>query len=330
MSSVTEPAKGSEEARRIWKQWAVRNRLMDGDQNFRLTGITERRRVFRNGLNRKDGNLMTAIEQVLIKIVHFKNAVIERWPETIRVMLNDSSLNGRGSQPFESWVGPPGLEKRKQATRVWTDLIQFFVLEYHINNVTWLDNDTVSLGGEQGYLPRMGLSLSEGLCDDIMDIVSGDCYGVGFMQDCVHTFCLSIIMQKNATPYNNPLLFWVALLLQTEEFGDQPRLEFAGMKDELTMREKLEAIVHYARVFILDLAYMSWLKTDSVPEAWRTSLEGALNGGDWDWSDDGDPRPVEQEGDPANFTEPYWQAFKSHFDSQFLKKIKKLNSFSVD
>jgi len=57
-------------------------------------------------------------------------------------MLNNTGRNDQESGLFQSWVGPPGLEKRKQATRVWTDLVQFFALERHINQVTLSDDAT--------------------------------------------------------------------------------------------------------------------------------------------------------------------------------------------
>ena len=88
------------------------------------------------------------------------------------------------------------------------------------------------------------------------------------------------------------------------------------------MREKLEALVHYARVFILDHAYMNWPDSDKRPE-WRKALETALNAGSGGWVDGLVPRPVEKEGDPADFSEPHWQAFKAHFDDLRKKWLVK-------
>ena len=132
-------------------------------------------------------------------------------------------------------------------------------------------------------------------------------------------------MQENPTPQNNPLLFWVALCLQTEEFGNQQRLEINGheSKDEFTMKEKLEALVHYARVFIMDHAYQSWLLSDSVPQEGKIALETALSSDRWDWINHGLPRPADQQGDPADFAQPHWQAFKTHFEALHSKWLVK-------
>jgi hypothetical protein len=230
-------------------------------------------------------------------------------------MLNRTQAD-QDTGPFVCWTGPPGLEKRKQATRVWTDLVQFFILEYHINQISWSD-ESPSQTKHSFDLADMGFTISEDMGDDILDIVEADIIGMSYMKDAVHEFCLSIIMQENPTPHNNPLLFWVVLCLQTEEFGNQQRLEFDGVKDELTMREKLEALVHYARVFIMDYAYQRWLSSDSVSKEGQTTITNTLNSDlkDYSWIDSGLLRPVDQQGDPPNFAQGHWQAFKVHFEA---------------
>jgi hypothetical protein len=316
----TPPAQGTQQERERWISWARRNRLVNQNGHFTNTRVLQRRSVFRNGLDAKDLLLTGMIEKCLIDVVHFRNSVTERWPETIRRMLADPGTGA--ARPFESWVGPQGLEKRKQGTRVWTDLMQYFVLEYHINNMTWQGN-VLNMRGSEGYLPDVGLRLSEDFGDDIMDIVQASMIGPDYMEDAIQSFALSIIMHENPTPRNNPLLFWVALLLQTEEFGNQPRLEFGGLRDSLTMREKLEAIVHYARVFMLDYAFKGWRRLESVREEWNLAVSIALDSGGWQFTDDGTPRPAEKEGDPADFTQPHWQSFKDHFDGLRTKWLVK-------
>jgi hypothetical protein len=329
MTTVSAPARGSEAERQTWRRWAHSNGLTDNNDHFIKTSISERRSRFRNGLEREDTLLLNLIEKTLIDIVHALNTEVERWPETIRTILNRTGGNDQEAEPFETWYGPPGLEKRKQSTRVWTDLIQFFVLEFHINNMTWSnDSNSISIRDESGYLSEMGFMTSEedSFGDDILDIVQ-DCNffrvvdSVENLKNSIHHLCLSIVMQEDATPQNNALLFWVGLCLQTEEFGNQQRLEFYGLKDELTMKEKLEALVHYARVFIMDHAYKSWLHSDSVAEGWKMAVETVLNSKSW--VDRGLPRPVNQQGDPADFSQPHWEAFKTHFEALRTKWLIK-------
>jgi hypothetical protein len=87
-------------------------------------------------------------------------------------------------------------------------------------------------------------------CDDIIDIIQVRMYGIEHLKSSIKSFILGIIMQKNATPMNNPLLFWVGRILQTEEFEDFSRLGFADLKDELTM---------YLRKIGSDLALCTFL-----------------------------------------------------------------------
>src|SRR5262245_41017914 len=111
--------KGSEKDRTIWKQWAYQNGLTDENGNFLNEAIDERRANFRLGLEERNVNLLTTIEHLLINMFHFCNAMTERWPETVRIMLNRFHTDEQDVKtPFDSWYGPPGLEKRKQATRV--------------------------------------------------------------------------------------------------------------------------------------------------------------------------------------------------------------------
>ena len=308
-------AKGSEEERKTWKKWAKDVGLMDRHDNFRFTCTNERRRVFRSELDKKTLDSLKIMERCMINLVHFINAVTERWPDTIRVLLNNENVSGGECGPFESWYGDDGLERRKQSTRVWTDLIQFLALEYHYNNVTW-SGDTISLRGTHGYLSDSGFLISEDFGDDILDIIQGPWYGIEHIKDAINSFCLNIIMHQDATWNTNPLLFWVALLLQTEEFGDQPRLEFGDLRDELTMREKLEALVHYARVFIIDHAFTTWQLSDSVPQEWKKAVQTEVNS-EMRRSD------AKNKGDPADFDQPHWQSFKDHFDGFRVKWLTK-------
>jgi hypothetical protein len=327
----TTPQNGTPEDRQVWRDWAHRSGLLNQNGAFVPEIISERRRVFRRGISTRDTHLLREIEQGLINLFHFANSTTERWPRTIRVMLTKLGEADTEHHPFESWVGPQGLEKRKQATRVWTELVQFLVLEYHVNNMSWsADHSSVTIMDSSGYLTQMRLTLSNERADDIMDIVeahinvaiTGD---LEYIRAPIHDFLLNIIMQEKPTPRNNPLLFWVALLLQTEEFGNQPRFEFGSMKDMLTMREKLEAIVHYARVLILDYAFKSWgtSRSNPVAQQWASAIEKALNPGNLGWLDTGAPRPADQEGDPSDFQDPHWVSFVAYFDGLCRKWLWK-------
>jgi hypothetical protein len=65
----------------------------------------------------------------------------------------------------------------------------------------------------------------------------------------------------------------------------------------------------------MDYAYQKWLLSDSVSEEGKTTITNALNSKNWDWIDRGLLRPVDQQGDPPDFAQEHWQAFKVHFEA---------------
>jgi hypothetical protein len=86
------------------------------------------------------------------------------------------------------------------------------------------------------------------------------------------------------------------------------------------MREKLEAVVHYARFLILNHACKSWGKSGPVPKEWPQMMEKALNSAHLGWSGAGAPR---QEGDPADFRDLHRVNFVAYFDGLCRKWLWK-------
>lgn len=60
-SSIS-PPKGSPEDREVWKGWAQRNGLLNQNGTFIPQIISERRRVFRTGIDQQDTALLSRIE----------------------------------------------------------------------------------------------------------------------------------------------------------------------------------------------------------------------------------------------------------------------------
>jgi hypothetical protein len=178
---MTTPAKGSEDQRRTWKRWARSNGLTDASGRFIFTSISQRRSRFRIGLEERNILLLHFIEKTLIDAVHFRNSVVERWPKTIRMMLGGNE----GPQAFESWVGPPGLEK--ESNRLASGPTSY---NFSCSNtiLTW-SNDATSLRLRQSsYLSEMRFTLSENLDDDILNIVLSPSFGLENFTNCIHGF----------------------------------------------------------------------------------------------------------------------------------------------
>jgi len=71
----------------------------------------------------------------------------------------------RNRGPSRAGLDCQDSKKRKQANCVWTDLVQFFVLEHHTNEVTLPDDATSLRIRQSSYLSEMGFTLSEDLGD---------------------------------------------------------------------------------------------------------------------------------------------------------------------
>ena len=78
------------------------------------------------------------------------------------------------------------------------------------------------------------------------------------------------------------------------------------------MREKLGAMLHYARVLILDHAFKGWGQSSPAPKEWMLALEKALNTTNWAYILAS--RPTDREDAPAGFGDPHWVNFIAYFD----------------
>jgi len=229
--------------------------------------------------------LITRISGWVISAFTIPNAMVERWPNSVRQRLNDSSTRSpRRSLPFETWARPRNIEKREQAISVWSSLLVFLVFHWHDY-------------GADGALEAMGLHMSSRLKDFVDTIRIYAELRVRFRRAFAQTvkeFFTIVIMDADATPKTNPLLWWLAILIQTEVLETQPRWEIAEIRDMLDFPGKLEAIDHYSRVLILDYAYHHWMYDKSpqgAPDSVKIKVTESLDAISIDWVDQDQERP---------------------------------------
>lgn len=69
-------------------------------------------------------------------------------------------------------------------------------------------------------MDKIGLHLSESMKDDILDIVPCGGLEINVMteviRDSVKAFLLNSSQHRGATRHSNPILYWVALILEAE------------------------------------------------------------------------------------------------------------------
>jgi hypothetical protein len=218
----------------------VHKAINHGLQSYRSNTIAPT-----SAFTRRCGKIMVAT----IGLFTERNSQIERWPTEVRKMLNrttqDNPEQDASLEPFTTWARPRDIEKRKQAVAVWYNLIAF--LAFH-----WGNYD------KEKMIEKMGLKIRDERLKELIDdisLFSKMRKKTAAMTEAIEYFCRLAMTDEHATPTSNPLLWWIAVLVQSEVLDSQPRLPISGMVDQLDFEGKLNALDHYARPLMLHYAF---------------------------------------------------------------------------
>lgn len=247
--------------------------------------INAGRQRFYSATDIRTQEIKTRISGWVVSAFTVDNARVERWPSNVRQRLNASSgPSSRKPRPFDTWARPRDIEKRKQALTVWSSLLLFLV--FHWSNY-----------GADRALEAMRLHMSYQLkdCIDTIRIYAelGGRFRKAF-EDEVKAFFTLAVMDSDATPTTNPLLWWLAVLIQVEVLDNQPRWVIDGVSDMLDFPGKLEALDHYARVLVLHSTFYKWVNDRSPQAACQSDREKVVKSLDAvsiDWVDQDQERP---------------------------------------
>ena len=250
-------------------------------------------------------------------------AMTERWPRAARVALNsmDEGNGGDGDQgAFESLAAVYDLGKRRRYQSIWMSLVGFIAHSH-----------------SEGTLGEMGLRLTESQIDDILDIEQEiwqiDTRAIarrrekGGFEDVwvpIRQLLIEALRKPKSTPRNNPLVWWIAVLARSAVSGDSDmdfisrgRFHRNPMPMDVDLRERLEAIVHYSKVLVLDGAFSTWSERSERSE-WVMEVQSRLNMVSIEWlNEEGGSRPAGPSGDggPVYSTDA-WQSVVAHIAEQ--------------
>ncbi|KAG4273076.1 hypothetical protein FPRO04_14586 [Fusarium proliferatum] len=250
-------------------------------------------------------------------------AMTERWPWAARAALNsmDEGNGGDGDQgAFESLAAVYDLGKRRRYQSIWTSLVGFIAHSH-----------------SEGTLGEMGLQLTESQIDDILDIEQEiwqiDMRAIarrrekGGFEDVwvpIRQLLMKALRKPKSTPRNNPLVWWIAVLARSAVSGDSDmdfisrgRFHRNPMPMDVDLRERLEAIVHYSKVLVLDGAFSTWSERSERSE-WVMEVQSRLNMVSIEWiNEEGGSRPARPSGDggPVYSTDA-WQSVVAHIAEQ--------------
>ncbi|KAH9205104.1 hypothetical protein DL95DRAFT_451397 [Leptodontidium sp. 2 PMI_412] len=234
----------------------------------------------------------------------------ERWPVPVRTIVNQAGL-GTAQGPFESWDAKVNLRKRRRGNSIWTGLVCFLIHSY-----------------DEGTLEEMGLKLSEGLCDSIMDVTEAVVWhgGIGQspnrtrgpVEDAVEELLMELITDPKATFQTNPLLWWVGILVQSslgtgrDDYISRGRFNINILPMDVDIRGRLEALLHYCQVFVLHCTMQTW-KTSTVQ---MDEVRGSMATIDLEWLNaDNDQRPPPS-ADTRNCQSVAWKDLVKHLREQ--------------
>ncbi|KAF5234225.1 hypothetical protein FAUST_7751, partial [Fusarium austroamericanum] len=207
----------------------------------------------------------------------------ERWPQAARAALNimdGRDINEDGNQgTFETLAAVWDLGKRRRYQSIWTSLVGF-----------------ITHAHSRGTLESMGLRLTESQIDDILDIEQEvwlvDLGAIARMREKgggfenvwvpIQELLMKALKKPKSTPRNNLLVWWIAVLCRSaisddddegmdDDDGDEnndfiSRGQFYKnpMPMDVDFKERLEAIVHYSKVLVLNHSFLTW----SAPTDW--------------------------------------------------------------
>jgi hypothetical protein len=234
----------------------------------------------------------------------------ERWPVPIRTIVNRAGL-GTEQGPFEGWAAKINLTKRRRGDSILAGLVCFLVYSH-----------------DEGTLEEMGLELSEDLLDSIMDVKEADAWhgqifqkmdrDSGPVEAAVEELVTELITDPKATFRTNPLLWWIGILVQSSlqtdgiDYISRGRFDLNILTMDMDIEERLEALLHYSKVFVLDHSMKTWKTSATQMDEVRASMAAI----DMEWLNADDGQRPAASADMRTCQSAAWKDIVKHIRAQ--------------
>ncbi|KAK2684836.1 hypothetical protein QWA68_016170 [Fusarium oxysporum] len=249
-------------------------------------------------------------------------AITERWPQATRAALNsmDKEREGEERGAFESLAAVYDLGQRRRYQAIWTSLVGFIAHSH-----------------DEGTLEEMGMRLTESQIKDILDVEqevwqvdlkaiarNREKGGFEYIWAPIQQLLMKTSRKAKSTPRNNPLVWWIAVLARSAvsgnsdiDFISRGRFHRNPMPMDVDLGERLEAIVHYSKVLVLDGAFSIWSERPERSE-WVMEVESRLNMVSIEWiNEEGGSRLAGPSGDGGPvYSTAAWQSVVAHIAEQ--------------
>jgi len=181
----------------------------------------------------------------------------------------------------------------------------------------------------------MGLEISEEISESILDVSEAETfYGAigqspdrmsGPVEQAVLRLALEFVTDCHATCTSNPLLWWVGILVKSslqigaDDYISRGRFNINILPMDLDIRGRLEGLLHYSKVLVLDNTMHGWEASRSRMMEVRRDMAAVDNA--WLNADD-DQRP-ETIMDNQNCSSEAWKDMLKHLQNQCNLYLKK-------
>jgi hypothetical protein len=240
-------------------------------------------------------------------------AMTERWPRAARAALNCAD-GGEDPGVFESLAAVYDLGRRRRYQAVWTSLAGF-----------------IAHSLDEGTLEEMGLELNEDQRDDILDVEQevwevdlGEIArrrekgGFEYVWAPIQQLLFKALSKQRSTARNNPLVWWLAVLVRSAVSGERDfissgRFHKNPMPMDVDLGGRVQAMVHYGKVLVLDDAFSSWSAMSERTERteWVMEVQSCLNMVSIEWINDEGGRRPDRSSDGPMYSSAAWRSMVS-------------------
>ncbi|KAJ9615649.1 hypothetical protein H2200_001725 [Cladophialophora chaetospira] len=242
----------------------------------------------------RDCRVRSSVQVATYRVFDCREREAEGWPRQARLIIN-RACSSTATEPFRTLRANADLGKRRRYQAMWASLVCFLVYCY--------DNSI--------DLKNMGLQLAEHIEDGVFDILDDIKAGIMAEEEAaVAALCENMFKGLVPTASENPILWWLTVLvrsaidpLQELDYISRGCFLMNILPMDLDLPGRIEAIQHYTKVFVLDLAIGMFIQfsRDRGLEILRD-----LDSADLDWLDDATAQRPSDDDDPRNCDSPAW------------------------
>lgn len=259
-----------------------------------------------------------AIQAAVSELMDGLEVMAERWPRRARATLN-RWWEGDDGSAFESAGAQWQLGRRRRLQAIWTGMLSF-----------------ASFCGSRGLLEDMGLEVEEGELEKLVEIGDEARRPYGFdegagLGEVIREVTEDALGKEQAWAGRNVLVWWTAILVRSAlcEDGEEDYISRGGWRMnvlpiDMRIADKVEAIGHYSRAAVLDLAFRKFREREGGP-GWARALDGILedlNAVDNEWlNGESRPRPERTGVDDGRLSTAGWKAMLGLLGQEARKRF---------